>query len=276
VDRELVLAGLLIIMVGLTLLGVAPWPTPIRPKRSAREWEQATWRTVWWPSVPVVAIVSVLIGWAIVEPAMSDEPLPLSALAFSGLFGALWARALSRAACALSSRMPVAGTVGLWRPRVVFSDQFGAQLDADAFEAAQLHEAAHVRHRDPLRIWLAQMITDLQWPWPSAQRRFKRWRHVLELARDEEARLAGADGADLAAAVLIAAELHTGIASGATLFEGAGGLEERVARLLAPLSNEDAPQYRANAIALLPVSIAGLLAGLRFGDAFVRTFVRWL
>jgi hypothetical protein len=276
VDRDLVLAGLVIITVGLALFGAAPWPTPIRPKDSAREWELATWRALWWPSVPVVVVISVLIGWAIVEPAMSDEPLHFSAVIVSGVFATLWLRALIRAARALDASLPAVGTVGLWRPRVVFSDRLIAHLDVAAFKAAQLHEAAHVRHRDPLRIWLAQLITDLQWPWPSAQRRFRRWRHVLELARDEEARLAGADGADLAEAILGVAKLHTARASGAALFEGAAGLQERVARLLAPLSSEEVFGSRCSAIALLPMSIAGVLSGIWFGDAFVQSLVKWL
>jgi hypothetical protein len=62
VDRDLVLTGLLIITVGLTLFGVAPWPIPMRPKRHARQWEVATWQALWWPSVPVVAVVSILIA----------------------------------------------------------------------------------------------------------------------------------------------------------------------------------------------------------------------
>lgn len=84
-DRELVLGGLLIITVGLTLFGAAPWPTRIHPTRNAR-WEVVLWRAVWWPVVPIVAVISVLIGWAIVEPAVSDEALPFSALVLSALF----------------------------------------------------------------------------------------------------------------------------------------------------------------------------------------------
>ena len=276
-DRELVLAGLLIITVGLTLLAAAPWPRPIDPRRSAREWELATWRELWWPSVPVVTVISILIGWAIVEPAISDEHLPFSALVLSAVFLGLWLRAVIRAIRALRSRTPVvAGTVGFWRARVILSDEFIARLDPDAIDAAQAHEMAHARHRDPLRIWLAQMITDLQWPWPAAQRRFGRWRHVLELARDEEARLSGADGADLAAAVLAAVKLHVSGAPGAALIEDSIGLEERINRLLAPVSGEDVQPRRPTAITLFAVSVVGMLFGIRFGEGFVETIVKCL
>jgi hypothetical protein len=277
VDRELVLAGLLIITVGLTLLAVAPWPRPITPRRSGREWEVATWRALWWPSVPVVAVVSILIGWAIVEPAISDEHLPFSALVMSAVFLGLWLRVVIRAVRALRSRTPVvAGTVGLWRAQVVFSDDFIARLDPHALDAAAAHETAHVRHRDPLRIWLAQLITDLQWPWPAATRRFRRWRHILELARDEEARLSGADGADLAEAVLVAAKLQTSGAPGASLIEDSIGLEERINRLLTPVSAEDVQPRRRAALTLLSVSVVGVLSGIWFGEEFVQAIVKCL
>lgn len=152
-DRDLVLAGLLIISVGVTLFAAALWPRRITPKPSARAWECAMWRALWWPSVPVVGVISTLIGWAIVEPAVSDEPLPFSAVVMSAVFLGLWGRGLFRAARALRPRTSVvAGTVGLWRARVVLSDTLIARLDADALNAAQAHEMAHVRHRDPLRL----------------------------------------------------------------------------------------------------------------------------
>ena len=276
-DRDLVLAGLLIITAGLTLLGAAPWPPSIKPRLSARHWEQAAWRALWCPIVPVVGVISVLIGWAIMEPATSDEPLPFSALVISTPVVGLWLRALIRAARALNSHPPVlAGTVGLWRARVVFSHELVVRLDADAMEAARAHEAAHARHRDPLRIWLAQLITDLQWPWPAARRRFERWRHVLELARDEEARHQGTDGADIAAAVLIAARFRVGTTTPASLIDGSIGIEERIGRLLAPLPAEDIGRSRPDALALVPVSVIGVVSGVHFGEAFVQTIVKLL
>src|SRR5262249_55385625 len=256
--------------------GVGGWGMVMGGRGRGGGWGGATWRALWWRSVPVVAVVSILIGWALVEPAVSDEPLPLSALAVSGLFSIVWIRAGIRAVRALRSPAPVAGPVGVWRPRVVWSDAFVRALDPDAFAAARLHEEAHVRHRDPCRIWLAQIITDLQWPWPSARRRFARWRSTLELARDEEARVAGADGADLAAAVLTAANFTSVSGTAATLFDDVAALEDRVARLLAPMPAHEISERRGPAAAVLPISIAGVLSGMRFGDALVQALVRWL
>lgn len=276
-ERELVLAGLMVSAIGLTLLAVAPWLRTIEPTVSARQWERASWRTLWWPIIPTVAVVSVLLGWAIVEPAQSDEQLPSSAFLAGGLFVGLWLRAAIRAGRALQERGPLlAGTVGLWRARIVLSDELIAHLDADALEAVRAHEAVHVRHRDPLRIWLAQLITDLQWPWPAAQHRFGRWRHILELARDEEARLSGTDGADLAAAILLAARFHTSRVTAASLIESQADLEERITRLLAPVPTEEGPVAMRSVLALFPVSLLGLLSGVRFGEGVVQAIVKWL
>ena len=235
------------------------------------------WRALWRPVIPAVLMVSVLLGWAIMEPAQSDEHLPSSVLIVSAGFIGLWLRAAFRATVALKARTPhVAGTVGLWRARMVLSDRLIARLDADALEAVRSHEAAHVRHRDPLRIWIAQLVTDLQWPWPAAQHRFAQWRHVLELARDEEARLSGTDGADLAAAVLLAARLYTVCPPGATLIDGQVGLEARNTRLLAPVPAGEAPIAMTSPLTLFPVSLLGVLSGVRFGEGFVQTVVKWL
>lgn len=274
------LGGLVIATVGMTWLTAGMWPrTTGDSPVSARAWERASWRALWWPIVPVIAASSTLFGWAIMEPAESDEHLPSSAVLLSALFVGIWLRAGIRAIGALTVRRPyLAGTVGLWRPRVVLSEQLRRQVDADAWQAVQAHEAAHVRHRDPLRIWLAQLLTDLQWPGAAAHHRFQQWRHVLELARDEEARLCGADGADLAAAVLVAARLQTPSATGASLIESRSGLEERVARLLAPVPTDVVPtdSGASTVLTLLAVSVLGVLSGVRFGEAVVQAVVRYL
>lgn len=271
------LAGLTLTSVGVTLLTAGFWSRRITPPASAQQWERTLWRALWRPVMPAVLMVSVLVGWAIMEPAQSDEHLPSSVLIVSGLFVGLWLRAAIRAAAALKVRTPhVAGTVGLWRARVVLSNVLTARLDPDALDAVKAHEAAHVRHRDPLRIWLAQLVTDLQWPWPAAQDRFAQWRHVLELARDEEARLSGTDGADLAAAVLLAARLHTSSSPGATLIDGQIGLEARITRLLAPVPSVETPITMTSALTLFPVSLVGVLSGVRFGEGLVQALVKWL
>jgi hypothetical protein len=120
----------------------------------------------------------------------------------------------SSAGAAARHRAPLAATIGLLRPRVVLAPQVREQLDAAALRAVTAHEEAHARHRDPLRLWMAQLATDLQWPLPSARRRFLAWRVALELARDDEAVARGVDGGDLAAGLLAVARLGARVGEG--------------------------------------------------------------
>jgi len=171
-----------------------------------------------------------------------------------------------------------AAAVGLLRPRAVLSSSLAAALDAEAFAAAHEHEQAHVRHYDPLRIWLAQLASDLQWPGNAARTRFRAWRQALEFARDEEVRLGGFDGADLAAAVLCAAQLrrdaHTG--AHACIAGDPAGLRERLGRLLAPLpETQDGLEISSIAgpsLILVHLATAGWL-GLKFGDRVLNRLV---
>ncbi len=115
------------------------------------------------------------------------------------------------------------------------------------------------------------MATDLQWPSPFARRRLERWLSALELARDEEARLAGAPGADLAAAVVAVAGLSNPARRGLVGLTGAEvSLSSRVHRLLGPL-----PTSPSSSSIIAPLGVAvlltiGLVFGVTHGDSFVR------
>jgi beta-lactamase regulating signal transducer with metallopeptidase domain len=165
-------------------------------------------------------------------------------------------------------------TVGLFRPRIVFAPELLQLLDNDAVQAALEHERAHVRHRDPLRIWVGQIVTDLQWPWGSARQRFEAWLAALEWARDEEARLSGVDGADLAAAVLASVKFHRQASqrSCACLIGHQTALEERVARLLQPLS-ERSYESRSSAMQVAGLLTLSLLLAIALGAMFGERLV---
>jgi beta-lactamase regulating signal transducer with metallopeptidase domain len=172
---------------------------------------------------------------------------------------------------------PLAATLGLLRPRIAIDDRLARDLDATARQAVLAHERAHCRHRDPLRIWLAQIASDLQWPSPRAAARFEHWRQALELARDEEARDGGVDGEDLAAALIGAVRLAQRPAVSpvaATLVDGEQALVLRVGRLLAPLRAPAAQSWRWRVRLVLAGSLALFAAatifGLGHGDLLVR------
>lgn len=273
-DRELVFAILGALALGPSLLlfgSIAPRETHVA---SARDLEQLRWRSLWFPLLPSALLVAAGVGWALVEPSNS-EALPVWLAVVAVPFTLVWARALTGAARALRAPPPVTmATAGLLRPRLLVADGFRRTLDRGSFEAALLHERVHALHHDPFRIWIAQFATDLQWPCRSAARRLTAWREALELARDEEARLLGADGADLAAAVLEAARLKAVQPSPtlASVHDGSAALTDRVRRLLV-----DLPPYRGvraltwHRVFALAVGVAMATgAGSAWGERLLR------
>jgi Zn-dependent protease with chaperone function len=121
---------------------------------------------VWLPVAPATIVVAWLCGWALVEPDPMPEGAPPLLILMSVPLAMVFARALIRAGWALFGvrRDPGTGTVGLLRPWIFFSPHLAKALDDQQIDAALAHEQAHARHRDPLRILLAQLATDLQWP----------------------------------------------------------------------------------------------------------------
>jgi hypothetical protein len=240
------------------------------------EFERRHWRRVWLPHLPLAVMVVMLLGWALQEPPISDEIVHPIATAVAIGFALLWMRALLRALRAISRphREPLAATRGLIWPKVRISDELAGALDADALHAVRLHEEAHVRHRDPLRIWLAQLATDLQFPSRKARARFNRWLAALEIARDDEARRNGADGAALASAIVTGARLQSpsGVPAPCGLTGRPESLEYRVVRLLAPLPAEPEAKgkmllFRLGLALFLAVDVA---TGFVVGNEIVR------
>jgi len=277
-DREIVLGILVALLCGsaLTVAGWWPMGSPVAP--SGRVFEQRAWRRLWLPFVPAALLLAALCGWALVEPAAAER-VPNGLLVGALPFVAVLLRAAWRAVRSLTTAQATLtiATVGLFRPRIRLSARIAATLDEPALTAAVAHERAHVRHRDPLRIWLAQLGSDLLWPWPMADARFQCWRQALELARDEEARLLGGiAGPDLAAAILGALRSSKGTSvTAATLGGDAAFVKERIARLMQPLAT-GAPQTNSRTVWLFTVVLGVLLAallGTEFGERVVRGFL---
>jgi hypothetical protein len=278
-DRELILATLACLLCGPALVLVGAIPSRLRPVASARMLEHLAWRRLWMPVIPAAVIFAFLIGWALQEPEDS-EAVGLSMFAIGGGFACVALRALVRAGRAARSPAdpPMAMTTGLWRPRIVIAPALAAHLDDRALDAAIAHEAAHVRHRDPLRLWLAQIATDLQWPAPAARQRFADWRHALELARDAEA-CERVDGSDLATALIEAARLSQGCRATAALglvsdAGGAAAFSDRIYRLLdavpQPVERLGGSRRWATRAALAGVLGAAIATGEMYGEAIVN------
>jgi len=236
-DPELVLA-----VVATALFVVIVWLAALVQSRlasSAHEPEPRAWWVLVRPLIIWALAFAFLWGWSLREPNPTDEraSLRLDLLATVAVVVAL--RALLRGLRALRStsrqRLPIA-TVGLLRPRIVVSPSFLSGASEEVVQAALSHERAHVERRDPLRIWLAQVAADLQWPVPGASRRFAAWLLALEADRDSSVLARGTDPTDLAEAIVIAARLQTTSRSPASASAaGAGdGIAWRVHRLLSP------------------------------------------
>lgn len=270
--RETLLTLLLLLLGGLAAQPLALLRFRLHLDEAPRIAERRAWLQLWLPVIPTLVVAAWLCGWALREPDPVHDHVDSSWLVAACLpFAVIVFRAALRAAWALlrePAELPIC-TVGLWRPRVLFSPLLARTLDEEQVRAAWEHEQAHVRHRDPLRIWLAQTATDLQWPWPWARERFDAWLEILECARDDEARCHGASGVDLAAAVVatarhFSAALESYGARGispidAALLGDARSLHTRITRLLSPLPD-----------------IAGTQAWLRYGDTAVAVVLATL
>jgi hypothetical protein len=278
VERESLLATLIVLLGGLALQLFAVWPGRINHESASRRLERLHWLALWWPAAPALTVAAWLCGWALSQP----DPVPahVGRLIFIGAvpFAVVGGRALVRAALSLcrSSRVYGIVTVGLLRPRIVVAPELAKTLDEPALQAALAHERTHVRHRDPLRIWLAQFVTDLQWPWIPPRRRFTGWLATLEYARDDEARAAGIEGADLAAAVLSSLRFQLGAAAAATLIGQPEALPARIARLLRPLPEgppDREPMFLAVAGGLAMIWLAAVVLGLFCGERLIDSLL---
>lgn len=236
-DRDEVALALGMVVCGALLLAAAVTV----PATRALD-ERRMWRRLWLPALPAGLAFFVLLGWAASDP---EDPQPLAISRVLALMPWLlvWGRVVVRAVRRLRSKAHGPAVVrGILRPRVEVSDQLRAALTPGELRAVLAHEEAHIQHRDPLRIWLGNVITDMQWPVPSAQRRYRNWAQALELARDAEAvAREGVEPTDLASAIIKAARFPNPPTSlVAALADDASFLETRIHRLLTA-SGRDRP-----------------------------------
>ena len=280
-ERECFLSILMTLLGGVMILACGWWPAREARGGSARHLERLRWQQIWLPLVPALIIAAWLCGWALAEPDPTPEKVSILVILASMPFALVFGRAAIRAGWSLVRHEGERGiaTVGLLRPSIIFSPQLAKALDDRAIEAALEHESAHARHYDPLRIWLAQLATDLRWPWPQAQDRFAQWMMALELARDEEARSAGVDGSDLADAILASLRFRHSVIpfSSAALTGEPTALKERIARLLDPLPNcseEGRPSAWVVVSALATSLLLSVALGLVFGERTICALLR--
>ncbi len=248
--------------------------------------EARCWRRLTLPVSLGAASGAFLIGWALQEPDPANERLAFSVWWLAAMMVLVGVRAglrgyLSWRAERLSR--PVAATLGFFRPHVVLSQAFASAARPTVLEAAEAHERAHARGYDPLRIWFAQRLADLQWPFVGSRARFEAWLLALEARRDDEAVASGAEPIALAEAILLAARLSTRDRARASLGaaaqiagSGAEQLARRVRRLLDRSAAHDRPTQRERSGFAAPSMVALLAVFVSAGFLYGETVVAWL
>ncbi len=113
--------------------------------------------------------------------------------------------------CIVSDRAaePIS-TRGVFSPRVVVDAEFASRIDDAALAAALLHEAEHVKNRDPLRYFVAWWAIALN-PLGAILLgpELKRWIVARETHCDRDAVLSGASASALAHALVVATRHNT-------------------------------------------------------------------
>ncbi|MEF8793897.1 hypothetical protein [Thiohalorhabdus sp.] len=129
----------------------------------------------------------------------------------------------------LETARPVAATVGLLRPTVLFSRCLLDHLSPQQDSVVHAHEAAHQRRRDPLRLALARLGTAGHLP-GTGRTLYRELGLAVERAADEAAARTVGDRLTVAEALLAVARLRPVSAPGAELT--GDPLEARVQALL--------------------------------------------
>jgi hypothetical protein len=248
----------------------------VRSPASPLREERHAWNRLVLPLVPGAGAFAFLAGWAAQEPNPADERLTGFWLVPVAFVLVVVTRAAVRSVRSLREARhdPIlVGTIGILRPRVTMAPAFKNAVTREVAAAALAHEYAHLRARDPFRVWLGQLACDLQWPIPGAERRLREWLLSLEIERDQEAVSMGASPIDLAEAILVAARLEcAGRPRLAAQISGAGdGIAIRVRRLMqftdrVPRKRLSAGPWRMMILATLAVCA---WAGLELGETIL-------
>lgn len=177
--------------------------------------------------------------------------------------------------------LPAAFTFGIRRPilavRADFADAAFAEGDPDRLRAALLHEAAHARKRDVLRLAALRAAVWLNpiGRWLAADA--ERWRDAREAACDREAVALGADPLALAHCLVRAAGRPQRAGIAALCQHDRATLRLRVALLVGGSHRASAPR-RGLGLALLAVGlvlIAPHVGGEGLLDHFHHTIESW-
>lgn len=167
---------------------------------------------------------------------------------------------LSADACivTLATRLPLAFTAGILKPRIVMSQTLHAALTLKERHAVVRHEIAHIRAGDPWQNLVFEGLLLLHFPW-IARRLRPQWRRAMEEQADNYVVKQSGDALTLAEALLKTAKVQSALPvhTPASVLRVDGiDTPARITRLLNPV---DYTPSRINWSVAAAVLIVGLL-----------------
>lgn len=87
----------------------------------------------------------------------------------------------------ISNKAPIAMTIGLWKPRMILSTGLLDMLEPGELLAVIEHEKCHIRHRDPLAIFLLSVVSIAMWYIPIFTWMADKYPIIIELKADKYA-----------------------------------------------------------------------------------------
>lgn len=177
--------------------------------------------------------------------------------------GAQAATVLDRQVLLVDDQEPLAFCHGLLWPRVYLSTGLLRVLSPRELEAVVRHEEVHVRQRDPLRLFVLQVLTATFFVMPLARTLRDRYRVWLEVRADYEAvKQVGREPLAGALLKLLQPSAQRAFSGAVSAFNPT---EERVRRLLDPSPQPriplvPMPALLANAVLLANVGLLGTAA----------------
>jgi Zn-dependent protease with chaperone function len=210
-----------------------------------------------------VIAIAVRAAWLVVAAARAVAALPRASLP-RALAGAARRAGVRRIRCVAGSGC-IAFCAGLLRPGVYVTAAAAVTLTAGELDAVFSHEAAHARHRDPLRRLIARAAADTLFYLPLARWWSRRQAETAELRADQAA--VGYAGRQAVASAL----LTVGQAGTAAAAPAYGGVTDaRIAQLL----GDDLPARRPSP-GLVIVSVLGLIAAVWLAMCLGQAALTW-
>lgn len=156
---------------------------------------------------------------------------------------------------------PFAFTHGLLAPRVVLSDALLDVLERDELAAVLAHEAAHVRSRDPLKVFVARVLVAREFYLPALRHLSRRFVAGRELAADRVA-VSRCGTRPVAGALLRTVEPPRWAASPAAAMASVETLHDRITQLETGSEPTPAPTPRWLLASTVAAGLVVLAAGV--------------